>query len=193
MNAVKNSMRDTRAQKLRIYLRSLAVALLYMTHAASAQSQTANYPTKPIRIIVPYVAGGPSDLFARAVGQLLTEAWGQPIVIDNRPGASGNVGVAAAAKAPADGYTLNTVSHRVRGRPRSRQQVRLRSGQGPGAHFTARHHQQYSRRASRAAGEVGQGTDRLRGRASRAGDIRVGRRRRRAASRGRACSPAWRT
>ena len=83
--------------------------LLCMTHAACAQAQS-TYPVKPIRLIVPYVAGGPSDLFARAVGQLLTEAWGQPIIIDNRPGASGNVGVAAAAKSPADGYTLTTVS-----------------------------------------------------------------------------------
>jgi tripartite-type tricarboxylate transporter receptor subunit TctC len=86
------------------------IALLCMTHAADAQAQSGVYPVKPIRIIVPYVAGGPSDMFARAVGQLLTDAWGQPIVIDNRPGASGNVGVAAAARAPADGYTLNTVS-----------------------------------------------------------------------------------
>jgi tripartite-type tricarboxylate transporter receptor subunit TctC len=75
-----------------------------------ADSTAQVYPTKSIRIIVPYAPGGPSDLFARAVGQLLTDAWGQPIVIDNRPGASGNVGIAIAARAPADGYTLNTVS-----------------------------------------------------------------------------------
>ena len=68
------------------------------------------FPSKPIKIIVPYVAGGPSDLFARAVGQLLTEAWGQPTIVDNRPGASGNVGVLAAVRSPADGYTLTTVS-----------------------------------------------------------------------------------
>ena len=68
------------------------------------------YPSKPIKIIVPYVAGGPSDLFARAVGSLLTEAWTQPVIIDNRPGASGNVGILAAVKSPADGYTLTTVS-----------------------------------------------------------------------------------
>ena len=68
------------------------------------------YPSKPIKIIVPYVAGGPSDLFARAVGSLLTEAWAQPVIIDNRPGASGNVGILAAVSSPADGYTLTTVS-----------------------------------------------------------------------------------
>ena len=68
------------------------------------------YPSKPIKIIVPYVAGGPSDLFARAVGNLLTEAWRQPVLIDNRPGASGNVGILAAVRSPPDGYTLTTVS-----------------------------------------------------------------------------------
>ena len=68
------------------------------------------YPAKSIRIIVPYAPGGPSDIFARAAGQVLTDAWGQPVVVDNRPGASGNLGTAAAAKAPADGYTLNTVA-----------------------------------------------------------------------------------
>jgi tripartite-type tricarboxylate transporter receptor subunit TctC len=87
---------------------AVALPLLCLAQAANAQPQAASYPSKPIRIIVPYVAGGPSDLFARAVGQLLTEAWGQPIIIDNRPGASGNVGIAAAARAPADGYTLTT-------------------------------------------------------------------------------------
>ena len=90
----------------KLLLLGAAAALCCMPCAAHAQSGT--YPAKPIRIIVPYVAGGPSDLFARAVGNLLTEAWGQPIIIDNRPGASGNVGIAAAARAPADGYTLTT-------------------------------------------------------------------------------------
>lgn len=90
--------------------RGVTVMLLCVACTADAQAQTASYPSKPIRVIVPYATGGPSDLFARAVGQLLTEAWGQPVIIDNRPGASGNVGVAAAAKAPPDGYTLNTVS-----------------------------------------------------------------------------------
>jgi tripartite-type tricarboxylate transporter receptor subunit TctC len=87
-----------------------AAAVLCAAQAANAQPQAGAYPVKPIRIIVPYVPGGPNDIFARAVGQLLTEAWGQPIIIDNRPGASGNVGTFAAARAPADGYTLNTVS-----------------------------------------------------------------------------------
>jgi tripartite-type tricarboxylate transporter receptor subunit TctC len=88
----------------------VAPVLLCTACAINAHAQSAGYPAKPIRIIVPYAAGGPSDLFARTVGQLLTDAWGQPIVIDNRPGASGNVGIAVAAHSSADGYTLNTVS-----------------------------------------------------------------------------------
>lgn len=95
-----------------IQLRRAIIGAIAATAAtcASLAAHAQPYPSKPIKIIVPYVAGGPSDLFARAVGQLLTDAWTQPVVIDNRPGASGNVGVALAARSPADGYTLNTVS-----------------------------------------------------------------------------------
>lgn len=66
----------------------------------------ADYPTKPIRMVVPFAAGGPNDVAARIVGQKLTEAWGQPVVIDNRTGAGGNIGTALVAKALPDGYTL---------------------------------------------------------------------------------------
>jgi tripartite-type tricarboxylate transporter receptor subunit TctC len=88
----------------------LQFSVLSVLSVANAFAQSGVYPSKPIKIIVPYVAGGPSDLFARAVGQLLTEAWSQPVVIENRPGASGNVGVLAAVRSPADGHTLTTVS-----------------------------------------------------------------------------------
>ena len=64
------------------------------------------YPTKPIRMIIPFGPGGPSDLLARTVGQKLTEAWGQPLLIDNRAGANGVVGCELAAKSAPDGYTL---------------------------------------------------------------------------------------
>jgi len=64
------------------------------------------YPGKPVRIIVPYSAGGGTDIVARAVGQKLSEAWGQSVIVDNRAGASGMIGAEAVAKAPADGYTL---------------------------------------------------------------------------------------
>src|SRR3954454_1113086 len=64
------------------------------------------YPTKPVRIIVPFAAGGPTDIVARTVGQKLTMAFSQPVVIDNRPGAGGVVGADLAAKSAPDGYTL---------------------------------------------------------------------------------------
>ncbi len=70
--------------------------------AASAQI----YPAKPIRLIVPYPPGGPTDLVGRSIGQKLTEAWGQPVVVENRAGAASAVGTEVASRAPADGYTL---------------------------------------------------------------------------------------
>jgi tripartite-type tricarboxylate transporter receptor subunit TctC len=74
--------------------------------AAAPTIAKADYPDRPIRIIVPYTPGGTVDLLARMIGPKLTEAWGQPVVIDNRPGAGGNIGADAAAKSPPDGYTL---------------------------------------------------------------------------------------
>jgi tripartite-type tricarboxylate transporter receptor subunit TctC len=64
------------------------------------------YPSKPIRLLVPFSAGGTTDVLARLVGQKLSEAYGQQVVIDNRPGANGNIGTEMAVKAPADGYTI---------------------------------------------------------------------------------------
>jgi tripartite-type tricarboxylate transporter receptor subunit TctC len=76
--------------------------------ACSAQAQTAvaPYPGKPIKIVVPFPAGGTSDVLARLIGQKMTESWGQPVVIDNKPGSSGNLGADLVAKASPDGYTL---------------------------------------------------------------------------------------
>src|SRR5260370_18603654 len=70
--------------------------------AAIAQA----YPTKPIRLVVPFPAGGSLDVVARAIGQELTEVWGQPVVVDNRPGAGGNIGADLVAKSAPDGYTI---------------------------------------------------------------------------------------
>ena len=64
------------------------------------------FPSKPVKIIVAFPAGGGTDIVARIVGQKLSEGWGQPVVIDNRAGASGTIGTAAAARAEPDGYTL---------------------------------------------------------------------------------------
>jgi tripartite-type tricarboxylate transporter receptor subunit TctC len=78
------------------------VALIILSGAGAAQ----NYPTKPIRYIVPFATGGTTDILARLIGGKLTEAWGQQVLVDNRPGAGGNVGSEIAAKSPPDGYTL---------------------------------------------------------------------------------------
>ena len=79
----------------------IAALLLFAAHA-HAQI----YPNKPIRIVVPYAAGGTSDILARQIGPRLSEAWSQPVVIENRTGANGNVGADFVAKSAPDGYTL---------------------------------------------------------------------------------------
>jgi tripartite-type tricarboxylate transporter receptor subunit TctC len=83
---------------------SRVAAALLITGAATPAS--AEYPDHPIQIVVPYTPGGTVDLLARSLGPRLTAAWGQPIVVLNRPGAGGSLGADAVAKAPADGYTL---------------------------------------------------------------------------------------
>src|SRR3954463_1540326 len=82
----------------------LLVAVLACALAATAHGQS--YPSKPIRLIVPYAAGGTSDILARQIGPKLTEAWSQPVVVENRTGANGNVGADFVAKSSPDGYTL---------------------------------------------------------------------------------------
>ena len=77
--------------------------------ASPAHSQ-APYPTKPIRIVVPFPPGGGVELLARIVGGKLTEAWGHPILIDHRPGASATLGADLVAKSPPDGHTLVLVT-----------------------------------------------------------------------------------
>ena len=83
------------------------MALALAAGIGPVQAQTASgYPQKPVRMIVPFAPGGASDFAGRIISQHLSEALGQPIVIENRAGASGNIGMEAAAKAPADGYTI---------------------------------------------------------------------------------------
>jgi len=82
----------------------ILVAALLTLAASVASAQT--YPSKPIRVIVPYAPGGTSDILARQIGPKLTDAWGQPVIVENKPGANGNVGADFVAKSPADGYTL---------------------------------------------------------------------------------------
>lgn len=85
----------------------LPVVLSIMAAAAFLPIQAqATYPEKPIQIIVPFAAGGATDMLARTIGQKLTERWGQTVIVENRPGAGGNIGAAAGARATPDGYTL---------------------------------------------------------------------------------------
>jgi tripartite-type tricarboxylate transporter receptor subunit TctC len=85
----------------------LAALLAWTAPAAVAQP----YPAKPVRIVVPFAAGGPADLYARAIGEKLQGAMGQSFVVENRPGAGSIVGTDAVAKSPADGYTLLMMSN----------------------------------------------------------------------------------
>jgi tripartite-type tricarboxylate transporter receptor subunit TctC len=86
-------------------LRTLLAALLLLAAADPALAQAA-YPNKQVRLVVPFPAGGSADILCRLVGEKLSAAWGQPVVIDNRAGAGGNVGAEIAYRADSDGYTL---------------------------------------------------------------------------------------
>ena len=83
----------------------ILIATVFLAMNAPTLAQTA-YPAKPIRMVVPFSPGGTSDTLARILGQKITEAWGQQMVVDSRPGASGIIGTEIAMRAPADGYTL---------------------------------------------------------------------------------------
>src|SRR5262245_17294566 len=87
---------------MKTLLRAAVAALVVSSGPAFAQG----YPSKPVRMIVPFPAGGPADLVARLLSSKLSETWGQPLVVENRGGAGGNIGTAAVARATADGYTI---------------------------------------------------------------------------------------
>src|SRR5688572_14961092 len=84
----------------------LFVALAVFSGIAFAQA----YPSKPIRIIVPFTPGSATDVMGRIVGERLNAAWGQPVIVDNKPGAGGSIGIREGARSEPDGYTLVLVS-----------------------------------------------------------------------------------
>src|SRR5438309_6765237 len=90
-----------------LHLAAGAAALPAVSRVARAQA----YPTRPVRWIVGFAPGGPTDITARLVGQWLTVRLGQPFVIENRPGAAGNLAAEAVVRAPADGYTILMVNN----------------------------------------------------------------------------------
>lgn len=91
-----------------ITLLFVAAAVTALAFSGQAAAQAANYPTKAIRIIVPFSPGGPADFLPRLVGAKLYEMWGQPVVVENRTGAAGNIGMSIGARATPDGYTLTS-------------------------------------------------------------------------------------
>ncbi|TFZ04393.1 Bug family tripartite tricarboxylate transporter substrate binding protein [Ramlibacter rhizophilus] len=94
---------------------ALAATLFAAACAPLGTALAQDFPNKPIKLVVGYAAGGPTDVIARIVGQEVSTTLGQPVVVDNRAGANGNIGTEYVARSPADGYTLivNTLSHNV--------------------------------------------------------------------------------
>jgi len=87
------------------YLSALLLALPLLAPSA-ASAQAAAYPSKPLRWVVPYAAGGGSDFLARTIGQALAARIGQPVIIDNKPGGNTSIGASDVARSPGDGYTV---------------------------------------------------------------------------------------
>jgi tripartite-type tricarboxylate transporter receptor subunit TctC len=92
-------------EKIRMQLKRTLIALLGLATAAFAHAQ-ANWPTKPITLVVPFAAGGPTDVVARTLGAAMSKSLGQTVVVENKLGAGGTVAASAVARAPADGYTF---------------------------------------------------------------------------------------
>jgi tripartite-type tricarboxylate transporter receptor subunit TctC len=105
----RKDAKDTKDAKVGyVIVRGLAflLSVLLVQLSALAPAYAQQYPTKPIRIVVPFPPGGFSDVFSRIIGTRMNESWGQQVIVDNRPGAGGNIGSDIVAKAPSDGYTL---------------------------------------------------------------------------------------
>jgi tripartite-type tricarboxylate transporter receptor subunit TctC len=91
---------------MKVVLPLIAASLFAGVYSSAGGADALPYPSKPLRFVVPFPAGGPLDIAARVIGQELNRAWKQPVLIDNRPGAGGNIGADFAVKSAADGYTI---------------------------------------------------------------------------------------
>jgi tripartite-type tricarboxylate transporter receptor subunit TctC len=105
MVVLRNAARDGGAVSMGP-MRSILVLLGVSLILSAGPAQSQSYPTKPIHMLVPYAPGGPADIAARLLGARLTQAWGQQVVVENRPGGNGFIGMTAAAKAAPDGHAL---------------------------------------------------------------------------------------
>ena len=96
-------------------LKFILTVLVALTTAEFSLSQTSEFPSRAIKIVVPFAPGGATDAIARVVGQKVSAILGQPVVVENKAGANGNIGATFVARAPADGYTLlmATSSHAI--------------------------------------------------------------------------------
>src|SRR5262249_45727997 len=89
------------------FFAAIAAATIALAFALPATAQAPSaYPSRPVKLVIPFPPGGPLDIVGRAIAQKLTEAWGQSVVVDNRPGAGGNIGADLVAKSAPDGYTI---------------------------------------------------------------------------------------
>lgn len=98
---------------MKTIVRCVAGLLISCAFAQAAVAQSQTYPVKPIRFIVPFTTGGSNDVFARVVGQKLSQYWGQPVLVENKPGAAGNIGAELVAKSAPDGYTFLIAANNV--------------------------------------------------------------------------------
>ena len=113
MNRIKTVSANSASPSAYFLIRVFSLALLCVLCALCGKSSltfAGDYPSKPIRIVVPYPPGGFNDTLARMLGQKLTDKWKQPVIVDNRPGGGGTIGTNLAAKSAPDGYTLLIVS-----------------------------------------------------------------------------------
>jgi len=140
-----------------MWWRCLAVSVVVAAVALDlGQVRAQPYPNKPIRIVVPYAAGGAVDVVARLVGAKLQDSLGQPVIVENRAGAGGNAGADAVAKSPPDGYTIlqNTNGQAIS--PALYRALPIRYGQGFHPGHAAGRHLDHAGGQSEAAGEVGE-------------------------------------
>src|SRR3712207_5895415 len=108
----RRCFREDQMVERRFVLRALAAAAVIGLYGTQATAQ--DYPTKPVKLVIPYPPGGPTDLVGRLVAQRLSDRWKQPVVVENKAGASGTIGSDFVARAEPDGYTLvlgNNASH----------------------------------------------------------------------------------